>query len=63
MNIKEHIINSLKCDCDHYSDCGYDNWHNFLSDANFEFDKELYDDYLADFSEQELEKIWQKYHS
>lgn len=61
-NIINRIIKDLECDCDHYSKCGYDGWKPFLSDANTddidEYNKVLYED----FTEEELEEIWQRSH-
>ena len=60
MDIKGEIIKDIQSeDCDHYSECGYDNWHNFLSDSYMD---EEYDEELQSFTEEELEELWEKSH-
>lgn len=55
------IIQDIK-ESDHYSECGYDSWKHFLSDANMGSDKEKYDEVLyKNFTEKELEILWKHY--
>ena len=58
--MKKKIIKDLQ-ECDHIFEMGYDSWKAFLSDCNGmeeDYDEVLYEE----FTEDELEEIWQKSH-
>ena len=60
--MKKKIIKDLQEDCSHTSERGYDSWKAFLSDCNGmeeDYDEVLYEE----FTENELEVIWQKSHN
>lgn len=60
--MKDRIIKDIESS-DHYSECDYESWKHFLSDANIE-NKEEYDKVLyEDFTELELDQIWQQTHN
>lgn len=59
-DIKEEIIQDIKLECDHYSECGYDNWRNFLSDS-YMMDED-YEEVIHTFTEEELEILWRSSH-
>ncbi len=62
IKIRQRIINNITTDCDHINELGYDSWKSMLSDANMEDVSEYNEVLYNDFTEDELEKIWQESH-
>ena len=53
-DIEKEIIYDIQT-ADHYSECGYLNWRDFLSDC---YMNELYTEVIFDMEEEEIEDIW-----